>query len=209
MKIKFKNTFFNSIKKLVYVDTFWYKTYSFIRYGIIRFIRNIWSFRKELYEYHRWDWRYQLMMMRRGFELEVKYITKYGHEIEISKDKKIEKMKRLIEISKWHEDDLFLELAEKELGYKYIIGKFEFKEEDQSKLNQEITKGQKYYELIDNSSKEDKEKNKKLTILSDKIQVDSFNELLSILKGQDFKKFDTNIDWYKQFDGSGIQNWWD
>lgn len=207
MKIKIKTDFFKSIKKLVYGKTWWYKTYSFIRYGIIRFTRNIWLFRKELYEYQKWDWRYQIMLLRRGLELESKYIKKYGLEIDESRLKKVEMMNRAIEILKWHEDDLFLELAEKELGYEYILNDFEFKEADQSILNQEITKGEKYYQLINNSTDEEKEKNNKLSKLSDKLQVDSFNELLIILKGQDFKKFNTNIDWNKQFDGSGLQNW--
>ena len=209
MKTKFKSGFFKSIKKLIYRNTWWYKTYSFLRYGISRFMRNIWLFRKELYEYQKWDWRYQIMLLRRGIELESEYIKKFGLEVEEPRLKKVEKMNRAIEIMKWHEDDLFIELAEKELGYEYIVKDFEFKDADESKLDINITKGEKYYELIDNYTEEEKLKNKKLSKLSDKIQEDSLNELLNILKGQDFKKFDKNIEWDKQFDGSGIQNWWD
>ena len=35
------------------------------------------------------------------------------------------------------------------------------------------------------------------------------DELFVILKGQDYTKFDKDIDWYEQFDGSGIKGWWD
>jgi hypothetical protein len=44
---------------------------------------------------------------------------------------------------------------------------------------------------------------------SSEIEEQEWNELLSILKGQDTTKFDKNLDWYEQFDGSGLKNWWD
>jgi len=197
----------NKFKYVLY--RIFYKIWDFLRYDIIRFFRNIWLFRKELYHYQKWDWRHQMMMLRRGLELESDYIKKHGLEVDESRLKKVEKINRVIEIIKWHEDDLFLELAEKELGYKYPIRDFEFKEADSSKLDINITKGQKYYELIDNNTEDEKIKIKTISELSNKIQKESFDELLEIFKGQDYKKFDITIDWHEQFDGSGLQNWSD
>ena len=209
MKTTFTDSFFESIKKITFYQRWWYKILETFRYDIWRFFGNIWKFRKELYQYQSWDWRYQIMLLRRGLELEVNYIEKKGQEVEISKNKKIEKMKRVIEIIKWHEDYLFLELAEKKLGYEYIFKGFNFKEADDKKIDTEITKGQKYYELIDNLTDDEKTKNSKLSDLATKIEKDTWNELMKILKGQDYSKFPKNEEWDKHFDGSGLQTWWD
>ena len=204
MKTTFTDSFFESIKRITIYQRWWYKTSTFFKYGIWRFFSNIWKFRKELYQYQDYDWRYNIMLFRRGLELEVKCIQN-GHEEEISRDKKVNKMKRAIEIIKWHENDLFLELAEKKLGYEYICKDFVFKETNKE-LDPEITKGEKYYEIVDNLTEEEKDKNSKLSDLSTKIEKDTWEELSKILKGQKYTK---NFDWDKDFDGSGLQTWWD
>lgn len=206
MKIEYTPSFFKSLKKFTFQQTIIYKLWSFFRYDIYRFFRNIWNFRKELFEYQDWDWRYQFMMFRRGLEIEVNYLEKHGLEEKESLNKKILKMKRVIELIKYHEDDTFLELAEKQLGYEYKITGIEFKEVDDIKLDTDITKGQKYYELINKDSDEDKIKNKKLSDLSVKISKDTFKELIKIIEGQKYTK---DFDWDKDFDGSGIETWWD
>jgi hypothetical protein len=204
MKTTFTDSFFESIKRITIYQSWWYKTFEFFRYDIWRFFGNIWKFRKELYQYQNYDWRYNIMLFRRGLELEVKCIQN-GQEEDVSRDKKVNKMKRAIEIIKYHENDCFLELAEKELGYEYIFKDFDFKETDKE-LDPEITKSQKYYELIDKLTEEEKDKNSKLSDLSIKMKKDTWNELSKILKGQKYSK---TFDWDKDFDGSGLQTWWD
>ena len=66
METQFTNTFFDSLKRLVRQQTWWYKTYSTIRYDIPHFIKNIYRFRKELYSHDWWDYRYTLNMLERS-----------------------------------------------------------------------------------------------------------------------------------------------
>jgi hypothetical protein len=190
-------------------QTWWYKTYNFFRRDLWYFFRNIWYFRKEIYRHRPWDSSYSMSMLRRSLELLCERIEKYGYEVDEGRLPKIEKMKRAIQLIKYHEDNSFTDLAEKELGYEYTFGGFEFDEVDDDKLDPEITKGQKYYQLRDDKNDEEREKNLNITKLSIKIEKDSWNELMEILKGQDTELFSPDIDWYKQQDGSGLKTWWD
>jgi hypothetical protein len=63
--------------------------------------------------------------------------------------------------------------------------------------------------LVDKDTPEERAHNKKVFERSSEIEEQEWNELLSILKGQDTTKFDKGLDWYEQFDGSGLKNWWD
>jgi hypothetical protein len=208
MKVEFAPSFFKSLKKMIFHETWYYKVWSFFRYDIGRFLTNVWKFRKELYSYQVWDWTPSLRLFRRGLEMETNYIEKYGNEVDITRNKKVDKMKRAIEIMKWHEEDLFIDLAEKQLGYEYKLGKWNFKEVDEDELNPEITKGEKYYELIDDDTEDDKIKNNNITSLSLKIERDSWNELMEIFKGQNPEDFPEGCDWDEFFDGSGLKGWW-
>ena len=44
---------------------------------------------------------------------------------------------------------------------------------------------------------------------SREIEKETWDEIWEILKGQDCSEFDKDIDWEKQFDGTGIRGWWD
>jgi DNA polymerase I-like protein with 3'-5' exonuclease and polymerase domains len=48
MKVEFKDTFFESVEKLVWYDTKLWKVWAAIRYDIPLFFKNVWRFRKEL-----------------------------------------------------------------------------------------------------------------------------------------------------------------
>jgi hypothetical protein len=63
--------------------------------------------------------------------------------------------------------------------------------------------------LVDNETEEEKAHNKKVYERASEIEEQEWNELFELLKGQDYKNFNKEIDWYKQFNGSGIKNWWD
>lgn len=187
MKITYAPSFWKSLKKISKHRTWWYKTYEFFRYKLGFFFKNLWLLKKELYEYRQWDSRYSLSLFRRGLELLCNNIEKYGYEVDESRLKKINKMKRAIEILKWHENDFFMELSEKELGYEVDCSNMFNPGDDTDDV---------------------KEKNRKIFNLSEKIEEDSFNELIEILKGQNYKEFKDQATYYEQFDGSGIKSWW-
>jgi hypothetical protein len=209
MKVEFAPTFFKSLKKIIMHETWWYKTYDFFKRDLWRFFGNIWYFRKELYNHRPWDSTYSMSLLRRSLEQLCDTIEKYGHEVDEGRLPKIEKMKRAIQLIKYHENDEFTKLAEKELGYEYTFGKWEFEEVDEKDLDPEITKGQKYYKLKDDKDEEETDRNQNIFKLSMKIEKDTWNELMEILKGQDTELFDKDVDWYKQQDGSGLKMWWD
>lgn len=201
MEVKFTDSFFESLKTLSWHESKIYKTWSFFWYKIPAFVRNIWRFRKELYEYRRFDWRYNIAMFRRGLELEADYIEKHGLEVEVSRLKKVEKMRRAIEIIKLHEDGDFIKEAEKEFGYEFVYGGFDFVPT--------IIDGKELHEMVDTNTKEDQERNTALMHRAWDIEKETIVELFEILKGQDYEQFNKDVDWNDQFDGTGIFGWWD
>ena len=48
MNVEMKDTFFESVEKLVWYDTKLWKVWAAVRYDIPLFFKNIWRFRKEL-----------------------------------------------------------------------------------------------------------------------------------------------------------------
>jgi len=210
MEIKFSDKISKQMKKIILKGTWWYKTGDFLKYDLWFFFRNLWLFRKEIYRHRPWDCSYSLTMLRRSLEIQCKTMDEKSYEIESSKSKKVIKMKRAIEILKWHEDNLFLELAEKKLGLEYKVGDWEFVPVEKGELNEEITKGETYYSLNDNLPEEDKDNNKKISDLSIKIENDSWIELFQILQGKDYEGvvFESDEDWENFFDGSGMKGWW-
>lgn len=186
MNIEFAPSFWKSLRKMRRYSTWWYKTYKFFRYNLPNLFKNLWNFKKELYLYRPWDNSYTLRMLRRGLELQCDSIERFSNEVDNTRMKKVAKMKRAIEILKWHSEDLFIELAEKELGY----------EVDTSNL------------FIGEDSEEVKLGNRKIFTLARDLEEESSDELWKILKGQDYKTFNSEEECSEQFDGSGIRNWW-
>jgi hypothetical protein len=126
-------------------------------------------------------------------------IDKYGLEVEHSKSKKVMKMWRAAKLMEHFIEDNFIELAEKELG-ELIINRFEF---------EPVPDKPGYSRLVDNDTPEEKDHNDKIFKRAREIEELMWSELWDILKGQDYKKFSDEIDWDKQFDGSGLRGWWD
>jgi hypothetical protein len=172
--------------------------------SLVKFIRNFWNFRKEIYRYEPWDYRFQLSMFRRSIDLESQYIEKYGIEVDEHRLKKVSKMKRVVEIMKWHENDSFIELAEIHLN-KEVVSKWNFEKINDTTFNPISNKD--LYELVQEISEEESKINNEIYALADKIEKDSWNELFEILKGKEYKKEDG--DWDMWFDGSGLKGWWD
>lgn len=164
-----------------------------IRCAIIS-IKNFWRFRKELWRFRDWDYIYTLSLFRKGLEQMVVAIER-GYEEEVSRGKKVEKMKRVIELINHIENDTFIEQAEKELGYE-MNHDYWMKSEPE-----EITKA-----------------NRAISHKSWGIEESEWRELWEIIKGKEMEAFkipegtscdDVYEEHQKIFDGSGLKGWWD
>ena len=218
MKVNITDTFTKSLKRMINYQTWWYKTYSFLRWDVWHFFSNIWKFRKELYQHRWWDYHFTLQMLYRSIAIMEKGMHA-GLEVRESRDKKIQKMQRLMELLDNKINDKYIELAEKELGYELVMKGFEFEEIDRTYGN-----GEKLYQMVDNETDEEKELNRKIFKKSTEIEEMQWNEIWEILKGKKYgdgseqlldimqEKTTTDNkkqDWNDWFDGTGLRGWWD
>ena len=202
MEVKFKNTFFESFKRMINRERWHWKLWDLFRYDIPRFFRNLWLFRKNLWN-HTW---YNgdssvLPWVKTAVDDMAWRIEKYGHEVEESRMKKVAKMRRLSYLIDVCVKDEFIDEAEKELGFKYVYYPFEF---------EEVLGNDKVYTLKQNETPEDKENNSKLLNRSHEIQKEYWEELCTIIKGPDYDAMRASEeDWDKLYDGSDLRAWWD
>ena len=197
MKITFAPSFYKSLKRMMMQQTWWYKTYEVFRYNLPNFFRNLWWFRKELYNFRGWDYTHNLNLLSRSLEKTLIVLEK-GNEISSSRLKKVEKMRRVIEIIKGIDESNYIDRAQKELGeLKNLHGWFNGVEDTPEEL----------------------EHNRKVIELSHQLEKDEWNELFDILKGKDIEEYKTLYNtlskeekkeaWDKWYDGSGMNYWWD
>jgi hypothetical protein len=192
MKIEVKNTFFESVEKLVWYDSNLWKVWAAIRYDIPLFFKNVWRFRKELYNHQWWDYRYTLEMMYRSLSIMVVKLEKDGIEEDSSRGKKVAKIKRALELLKHKLDDDYIQRAESELG-PLSTNSFDF----------EPVEGKEgLYRLVDNDTPAEKKHASKVFKRARVIEEKEWKELWDIFKG---KKFTT----WESFDGSDLRGWWD
>jgi len=199
MKVEFADSVGDSIKRLIRNQSWWYKSYALFRYDLPRFFKFIWTFRKALWSHYWFDHHGTLKFVEIGLTNISDTVEKYGNEIDESRLKKVAAMRRAIELIRNYNQDNYIEMAEKELG-EIILHDLEFEPVDGKPG---------YSRLVDKDTEEDKVHNRKLFDRAREIENQEWDELFTILKGQDTSKFDIKKDWYKQFDGSGIKNWWD
>jgi hypothetical protein len=210
MKVEFKDSFFESVEKLVWYDTKLWKVWAAIRYDIPLFFKNVWRFRKELYNHQWWDYRYTLEMLHRSLVImEAKMHD--GMEIRESRDKKIAKMQRAIQILKNIIDDNYIEMAESELG-KLVMRDWEF---------EDVPDRPGCSKLVDNETASEKRHNRKVFNRARKLEAMEWNELWKIFEGQNiqgYKKLSKSLKpeehknrdvWNEWFDGSDLRGWWD
>ncbi len=207
MKVEFKDTFFESVEKLVWYDTKLWKVWEFIRRGIPTFFGNIWRFRKELYSHQWWDYRYTLEMLHRSLTIMVNKLEKDGIEEDGSRGKKVAKIRRAIQLLNNRLDDNYVEQAEKELGELHLRD-WEFEPNDNGT-----------FALKDTETKEEREHNSKVFRLAQSIDDREWRELWNIFKGQsmlDYKKYKKTLTkeqqataWDEWFNGSDMRGWWD
>ena len=219
MDVKFADSFGDSLKTLIMHDTWWYKTYEVVRYKIPVFFKNIYRFRKVLWNHRWWDYRYTLEALQTSLEI-MESKMHGGLEVFESRGKKIEKMQRAIQILKNIGDDNYIEMAEAIHG-EIIHHEWEFEETGETIDNPMGEKGEKTYRLVDKESPAERKHNRKVYATSRKLQEQEWSELWQIFKGQDIKDYKRRektlteeqkkeTDQYaKWFDGSGMQGWWD
>jgi hypothetical protein len=202
MKTKFKDTFFESFERMVNRQRWYWKTVDLFRYDLPRFFRNLWLFRKNLWN-HTWyngDGSILPWVKTAVDDMAWKIETR-GHEVDESRMKKVAKMKRLSYLIDVCVHDTFIEEAEKELGMKMILHPWEF-------VPAEGHEGS--YELLDKDTPEEKEHNHKILEKSHQIQKEYWEELCYIIKGQDYDLIrESGEDFYEKLDGTDIRSWWD
>ena len=199
MEVKFADSFGKSIKALISHNTWLYKTYHLFCYDLPRFFKNIWRFRSALWNHYWFDYGSTLEFMEISLINMSDNVEKRGLEIDKTRLKKVQSMRRAIEILKNCREDNYIAMAEKELG-DLIFNDWEF---------EDIPDKPGFSKLVDNLTLEEETHNRKVFDRSKEIQEKEWSELFVILKGQDYTKFDENIDWNEQFDGSGLRGWWD
>ena len=202
MEVKFKNTFFESFKRMINRERWHWKLWDLFRYDIPRFFRNLWLFRKNLWT-HTWSNGDSSVLpwVKTAVDDMAWRIEKYGHEVEESRMKKVAKMRRLSYLIDVCVKDEFIDEAEKELGFKYVYYPFEF---------EEVLGNDKVYTLKQNETPEDKENNSKLLNRSHEIQKEYWEEICAIIKGPDYDAMRASEeDWDKLYDGSDLRAWWD
>ena len=207
MKVEFKDTFFESVERLVWYDTKLWKVWNVIRRGIPNFIANIWRFRNELYN-HRWyDYRYTLELLHRSLVIMETKLSANGMEEPINRGKKLNKIRRAIKLIDNRLNDNYIDQAEAELGNLFL-------REPEFEPTENGT-----YRLINDLTKEETSHNVKVFRLAQTIDDREWRELWNIFKGQstiDFKKYMKSLPKEEQFkaydnwfNGSDMRGWWD
>ena len=192
MDVQFKDTFFESVEKLVWYDTKLWKVWEAIRYNIPLFFKNIWRFRKELYNHQWWDYRFTLEMLYRSLSIMVTKLETDGIEEDGSRGKKVQKIKRALELLKHKLDDGYVNRAEMELG-ELPHKPFEFEKMEDGN-----------YLLVDNDTPAEREHAQKIYKRAREIEDAEWKELWEIFKGTKFSK---KFGW--AYDGSDMRGWWD
>jgi hypothetical protein len=191
MKVETSESFFESLERLAWYDTKLWKVWEFIKITIPRFFKNIWRFRKELAHHEWWDYRYTLEMLYRSLVI-MESKMHDGMEIRETRDKKVEKMQRAIQLLKHKLDDDYTARIEAELG-KLILHDWEF---------EELENGN--HRLIDNDTPAERKHNRMIFKEAHKLEDKEWIELWNILKGTKYSKT-----WGDKFDGTDMRGWWD
>jgi hypothetical protein len=183
-----------------YKYTYFDRTRRFLFRDLPNFFKNIWKFRKALWNHQWWDYSGTLDFIEIAVGDIANGIEKKGIEVEDSRMKKVAKMRRVVEIIKNIREDRYFDIVEKELGRGLYNNHFDFEPyDDEPDL----------YEIVDKSSEEEKKFNREFFERVAILEEMEWRELLEILKGQDLKRFDKEKDFDEEFDGSGLRSWWD
>ena len=191
MKVEADDSFFESLERLAWYDTKLWKVWEFIKRTIPRFFKNIWRFRKELASHEWWDYRYTLEMLYRSLVI-MESKMHDGMEIRETRDKKVIKMQRAIQLLKHKLDDDYTKRIEAELG-ELILHDWEFED-----------LGDGTSRLIDNDTPAERKHNRMVFKEAHKLEDKEWIELWNILKGTKYSKT-----WGDTYDGTDMRGWWD
>lgn len=184
MKVTFTDSFFDSLKTLDRHQTWWYKTYNFFRRDLPRFFKNIYLFRKELFDHAWWDYRFTLNMLERSLKIQAHGMETKGMEVSETRYPKVMAMKRAIRLLESNRTHDFIDRAEKELG---------------QLKNMDMPIFSNFKE-----SPEDIAHNRKVFDRAQQIEDQEWKELWEIFKGTERSK--TYDD---KYDGTDMRGWWD
>jgi hypothetical protein len=146
MEVKAKNSFFQSLKRLMWESSLIYRTYNTIVKQLPEFFKNVWRFRRELWSHRWWDHSFTLMMLRKSIQIQADGMEAKGYEVKESSDKKIVKMRRLCQIIDNIVDSNYIMMAEE------IHGQINYKP-----LRFIQTENEDFYMLADDDTLEEKD----------------------------------------------------
>jgi len=210
MKIKYKYSVLEKIVDKIYYDTKLWKVKDTLLIGIPNFFKNIWRFRRELYQHQWWDYTFTLQMLHRSLSIMVDKLEKDGIEVDSHRLKKVNAIKRAIQILKSKIDGDYIERAQLKYG-KLALRPLEFEPIENSTS----------YRMVDNDTPSEKKHRTKIYAYANKLEEDEWKELWKIFEGQDIKEFSKLLKtktkeeqrngdiWGEWFDGSGMRSWWD
>jgi hypothetical protein len=119
-------------------------------------------------------------------------MSEKGIEVTETRDVKVQKMRRALELLKHKLDDDYIQRAELELG-----------EINRSEFDFEPVEGKEgFYRMIDNDTPAEKKHARNVYKRARVIEETEWKELWDIYKG---KKFTT----WEKYDGSDLRGWWD
>jgi hypothetical protein len=202
MKTKFTDSFFDSFERMINRQRWYWKTIDLFRYDLPNFFRNLWLFRKNLWNHTWYNGDSSILpWVKTAVDDMTWRIEKHGHEVDESRMKKVAKMKRLSYLIDVCVNDSFIQEAEKELGIEMILHEWEFVP---------VEGREDSYELLDKDTPEEKEHNGKILKRSHQIQKEYWEELCYIIKGPDYDAIrGSDEDFYEALDGTDIRSWWD
>lgn len=211
MEVNFSDSFFKSLKRLAWHESKIYKSYSLFRYDLPRFFKNVWRFRKVLWSHEWWDYSFTLKTLHTSLSIMEEGMSTKGHEIRETRDKKVEKMRRVLLLLQNKIDDNYIDRAESELG-PIIYSPWEFEDvEDKPGFSR----------IVENETESNKEHNRNVYDRAREIEEEEWVEIWTIFKGQnieEWKKIQSELseeekyefDHYeKWYDGTDLRGWWD
>jgi hypothetical protein len=192
MKVHFTDSFGKSLKRLIWHQHWLYKTYALFRYDIPLFVKNVWRFRKELWNHQWWDYRYNLEMLYRSLSITYEGMKERGDEVPETREPKVEAMRRALELLKHKLDDDYVERVEAEIG---PLSGWDWEFEDI---------GDGAHRMVDKDTPEQKAHNRLVFDTSRELEDMEWKELWEIFKGtRNSKKYG------KKYDGTDMRSWWD
>jgi hypothetical protein len=187
-----KMNFFEKIDSFIIKYTKYPMIWSILTKELPIFIKNIWIFRDSLWNFRWYNMDGTLYFIKDALEYAIPKYQSQSMEWEQTLNLKIYRMKRLKYLLEVHKNNLYTELAENELG-KSHHGKITFIPIDEN---------EQHFSMVDDLTEEQELHNIKVYQKSTEIEKAHWNEIFETLKGYEI------VDYNEQFDGNGLNHWW-